>query len=288
MESTLAENNRPPYDTPASSVAWSAIIAGAFTAAVVSLILLLLGSGLGLASVSPWENAGITITTFTLTTAAWLITMQLISAGLGGYLTGRLRRKWVGMHTDEVFFRDTAHGFLAWALATTITATLLASAAASVIGGSAKAVTTIAVGAAAGTGYSAAENADDASYDPTAYFVDSLYRSGFASQDPTDVRGETMRILINGAKNDAIPDADKDYLAKLVAAKTGFSAPEADERVDNVLEQIEAAKMTLKEEADKARKVTAGVSIFTFLSLLIGAFIASAAAALGGRHRDTY
>ena len=40
--------------------------------------------------------------------------------------TGRLRTKWALIHTDEVYFRDTANGFLAWAVALVISVTFLA------------------------------------------------------------------------------------------------------------------------------------------------------------------
>ena len=52
----------------------------------------------------------------------------------GGYVAGRLRTRWVGVHTHEIFFRDTAHGFLAWALATVIGAGFLAAAASNIAG----------------------------------------------------------------------------------------------------------------------------------------------------------
>ena len=103
-----------------SAVSWAAILAGAATAVATSLILLAVGSGLGLASVSPWANQGVALTTFTLATAVWLIIMQWIASGLGGYLTGRLRTRWAGTQPHEVFFRDTAHGFLTWSIATLI------------------------------------------------------------------------------------------------------------------------------------------------------------------------
>src|ERR1035437_9091624 len=147
------ENNRGQCEATTSAVAWPAIIAGAFTAAAVSLTLLLLGSGFGLASISPWAHSGVSAVTFTATTAIWLIVMQWIASGVGGYLTGRLRSKWVSMHTDEVFFRDTAHGFLAWALATVFTAIFLASAISSVIGNGTRAVETAAAGASAGASH---------------------------------------------------------------------------------------------------------------------------------------
>src|ERR1700730_4835360 len=117
MESVYAAA-RPAYGTdnrvesPISAVSWPAIIAGAVVAAAASLVLVVLGSGLGLASVSPWRNVGASATTFTIMTAIWLIVVQWAASGLGGYLTGRLRTKWVGTHTNEVFFADTAHGSL--------------------------------------------------------------------------------------------------------------------------------------------------------------------------------
>ena len=150
------ENNRGQCEATTSAVAfWPAIIAGAFTARCrVTDPLLLLGSGFGLASVSPWAHAGVSAVTFTATTAIWLIVMQWIASGLGGYLTGRLRSKWVSMHTDEVFFRDTAHRFLAWALATVFTAMFLASAISSIVGNGTRAATTMAANASAGVSHS--------------------------------------------------------------------------------------------------------------------------------------
>src|SRR5665213_3783184 len=130
--------DRNPLETATSGVAWPAIIGGAFAAAALSLILIALGSGFGLASVSPWFNAGASATTFTVMTAVWLIVTQWLASGLGGYLTGRLRTKLVGLlHTHEVFFRDTANGLLTWATATVIGIAVLAATASAVASGSA-------------------------------------------------------------------------------------------------------------------------------------------------------
>jgi len=263
-------------------VAWGAIIAGAFAAAAISLILLILGSALGLSSVSPWSHPE-TVAAFTVKTAIWLIVMQWIASGVGGYLTGRLRSKWLNMHTDEVFFRDTAHGFLAWAVATVLTATVLASAATSIVSGGVHAVVTVAAGAAANP-TPRPEN------DANGYYIDSLFRSGApsANADTKDVRAETTRILMVDLKNGSVPDADKAYLAQLVSARTGLNQTDASARVDDVVTQLSAAKDKAKQDAEEARKTAMHVSIYIFLSLLIGAFIASCAAALGGRHRDEY
>ena len=279
----------PPPEASSSGVAWPAIIGGAFAAAALSLILIALGSGFGLASVSPWSNAGASAGTFTVMTAVWLIVTQWLASGLGGYLTGRLRTKWVGLHTHEVFFRDTANGFLTWATATVIGAGFLAAAATSVVSGSA----TMVAGATSGAGQerTQATTGSGGTYsDPVAYFVDSLYRSDHPNTNISDgdVRAQSLRILVNGRLNGDVPVPDKAYLALLVSARTGLSPADAEKRVDAVVTQTKAAEVKARQAADAARKAGMYLSIFTALSMLVGAFIACVAAALGGQQRDEY
>jgi hypothetical protein len=264
-----------PVEAATSGVAWPAIIGGAFAATALSLILLALGSGFGLASVSPWSGAGVSATTFTVTTAIWLIVIQWLASGVGGYLTGRLRTKWVGLHTHEVFFRDTANGFLSWAVATVIGAAFLASAAASVLSGTATTVAGVASGRSGGT-----------VADPMAYFVDSLYRTDHptTSASDADMRAQSSRILLTGD----VSAPDRSYLAQLVSARTGLSPPDATKRVDEVVAQVNAVAVKARQAADAARKAGAYLSIFMALSMLVGAFIACVAAALGGQQRDEY
>jgi hypothetical protein len=285
--------DRPPIEGSTSGVAWPAILGGAFAAVALSLILLALGSGLGLASVSPWYNAGVSATTFTVMTAVWLIVVQWLASGLGGYLTGRLRTKWVGLHTHEVFFRDTANGFLAWAVASVIGAAFLASAASSVVSGTATMVAGVASGAAAGASQGATQPATQSGgtlADPMGYFVDSLYRTDHPSANTSDgdVRAQSTRILLNGMRNGDVPAPDKTYLVQLVAARTGLSQVDAAKRVDEVIAQEKAAEVKARQIADAARKAGSYLSIFTALSMLVGAFIACVAAALGGQQRDEY
>src|ERR1700680_304017 len=122
------DNNPPGFadnfarnEAHASGLSWAAVIAGAFVAAALSLILLALGTGIGLSSVSPWSNVGASTATVSWMAIVWLIVTQIIASTMGGYLAGRLRTKWVNTHTDEVYFRDTAHGFLVWALGLVMT-----------------------------------------------------------------------------------------------------------------------------------------------------------------------
>src|SRR5476651_1874640 len=131
---------QPGADTGEPSVAgvsWAAVTAGAVVSCALTFVLLAFGIGLGLSVVSPWADSGVSATTFKVGTGLYLIVVAMLSSSIGGYLAGRLRTKWTGVHSDEVFFRDTAHGFLAWAFATVLSAAVLASAATHIVGGAA-------------------------------------------------------------------------------------------------------------------------------------------------------
>ena len=270
-----------------SAVAWGAIIGGAFVIASTGLILIALGSGLGLASVSPWPNSGASATTFGVMTAIWLIVVQWVSSALGGYVAGRLRTRWTGLHSDEVDFRDTAHGFLAWAVAAVLTAAVLASAVTSLIGGAARGATSVAAGAVQGAAQGATQSGAGA--DASGYLVDTLFRR--ERPDPSgnaqEVRSEASRILLSGVASGDVPAADKTYLAQLVAARTGLSQEEAQKRVDEVIAKAKEAEAKARKAADDARKAAMYLSLFTAFSMLIGAFIAAVAAKIGGDHRDS-
>lgn len=273
-----------------SAVSWGPIIAGAFAASTLTFVLMLLGSGLGLSMVSPWSNEGASVTTFAISTAIWLIIVQWLSSALGGYLTGRLRTRWVGVQTDETFFRDTAHGFMAWALATLLVVYVLGSAMTSVIGSGVQAASTVASGAAMGA--TATANAGDGN-DATAYFVDSLFRptdiariAAAGNEGDAAAAAQASRILIASAASGEMAPDDKAYLGQLVAARTGLAEAEATARVDAVLIRVEEAKVAAQEAADTARQAGASFALFGALSLVIGAFIAAVAAAIGGKQRD--
>ena len=273
-----------------SGVSWAAVFAGAFVAAAFSLALVALGAGIGLVSVSPWSSNNPSVTTFTVLAAAWFIAVQLFASGVGGYIAGRLRIGWAGVHTDEVFFRDTAHGLLVWAVGAVIAAVLLALAAGSAFSGAAHlaGAATEAVGSAAGQ---AAGRTASAMGDPSGYFSDMLWRSDHPAQgDQAAATAEGGRILSRALYNGDLPAGDKTYLAQLVASRTGMSQPDAEKRVADVFDQAQKAKQQAadkaKEVADATRKTGVGVALWAFISLLVGAFSASYMATVGGRQRD--
>ena len=272
------------------ALAWGPVIGGATAAAAITLILLLLGSGVGLTMVSPWSAESASFTTVSVTAAIWFVIVQWLSSALGGYLTGRLRTKWAGLHTDEVFFRDTAHGFLSWALATVVVAGLAGSAFTSLVGSGVQAASSVAATATVGATAAAAAGSDEAPDLATGYFTDLLLRpqdaAARAQSDDAAATAEVSRILMQGAAKGEVPEADRAYIATIVASRAGIPQEEARARVDQVLQQIEDAKTAALQAADEARKSAATVALLGALSLLVGAFIASAAAALGGRQRD--
>jgi hypothetical protein len=256
-----------------SGVSWAAVIAGAFVAVGLSIALLALGTGIGFSAVSPGANAGASAMRIGRTAIAWLILMQLIASSIGGYLAGRLRTRWVHIHTHEVYFRDTAHGFLVWAVALVITAVFLTSAAASLVGGTGRESISTA------DGPESAQLRDGPG--PNSYFVDSLLRTTAPSpdKDRPSLRGELELIFANGLREGSLPPADRSYLAQVVTAMTGTSRPDAEKRVDDAFTEVQQA-------ADSARRAVAHSMYWTFLALLIGAFSASVAATIGGKERD--
>ena len=277
MEQLLTERPYAGYsgnvehnEAHSSGVSWAAVIAGAAVTAALSLILLALGAGLGLSSVSPYSNSGVSASTLGTSAVIWLIVMEILSASMGGYLAGRLRTKWASIHTDEVYFRDTAHGFLAWSTALVVTAAFLASAASAMIGV-----------APASDSRPKSTQVNSTSADPNAYFVDSLFRSDASKPEMANgtSRAEAGIIFANGLLQGELPAADKSYLDQLVVAQTGLDQSQADKRVSDTF-------ASAQQHAEAARKAVAHTLLWTFLALLIGAFCASFSATIGGRQRD--
>jgi hypothetical protein len=269
---------QPGPDTGEPSVAgvsWAAVTAGAVVSCALTLVVIAFGIGLGLSVVSPWGGSGVSATTFKIGTGLYLVVIAMLSSSVGGYIAGRLRSRWIGVQGDEVYFRDTAHGFVAWALATVLGAVLLASPASHLLGGAASGVTQGAVSSASRSG-------------PMDGYVDTLLRAdpaaaqngGQGSANASDSRGEMVRLFTSSFRNGGeLKPADRDYVSKVVAARTGLSQADADKRVNDVVTQVKA-------DTDAARKAGAQLAFWLTASLLIGAFCASLAATEGGGLRD--
>jgi hypothetical protein len=268
---------------PAAS--WGAILTGAVVAVSLSLVLLTLGAGLGFASISPWSGHGLSASSFTVASAIWLIVTQWLSAAAGGYLAGRLRHRWLATHTHEVFFRDTAHGLVTWAVATLFVAAVLAGSMTRLIGGGVHAVGSLAaaggqVGADMGRPVMpearGSMGPDPAAGPIRAYNLDKLFRSNSSGNSPnliekgpgaTDARGEVMHIAAEAAISGAVSDEDRAYLANLVATNTGVSTDEAQKRVDSFIQTVKDANARAKTVADEARKSAATAALYTALAL---------------------
>ncbi len=273
MDAAIRANPISVIDLQSSGVSWASIAGGAVAAAALTLLLLAFGAGIGLSAVSPWSDAGVSGSTFEIGTGIYLVIVGVMASAIGGYLAARLRTKWIGIHTHEVFFRDTAHGLLAWAFATVISASVLGTAATHLVGG-----------AAGGLLAAAPQAAQNVS--PTTLATDKLFRSdtpaaapaGGAGGDPA--RAEVSRLLVSSLRGGGdVSAADRGYLARLVAARTGLSQGDAEKRVNEVIAET-------KQAIDDARKAAASFALWMAAALLFGAFAASLAAVEGGQLRD--
>jgi hypothetical protein len=298
----------PRREHPA--VSWSAVIAGAVAMAAFSLILLTLGTGLGLSSLSPWPGSGAHAKTFGFAAIVWVVVTQIMAAGLGGYLAGRLRHTWLGVSTDEAHFRDTVHGFLAWSLATLATAAFLTASISGLAraGASAAATAEGAASSARDAGSVATPERGDAAAAyrvwPMGYLIDGMLRPAIGAAAPAvqgadtersnsiaRQKGEIARIFLNSRPADgALSSEDSEYVAGIVAQQTGLSPAAARARVaatwSALQQKTRAMDDAARAAADNARKATIHVTLWLFVSLLIGAFTASLLATIGGRARE--
>lgn len=267
-------------DVQTSGVAWSAVAAGAVTSAALTLLLLALGAGLGLSSISPWSESGVSATTFKIGAGVYLCCVAVMASAIGGYLAARLRTRWDGLNTNEVFFRDTAHGLTAWAFATVLSATVLGAA-----------TTHITSGMVSGAGAAAGQAAH--AVNPADIYIDRLLRLDVAAPPasaPTSAgqpagnvdasRSELLRLWTSSSSDgQEMNSNDRTYLARVVATRTGISQADAEKRVNDVIVEAKAA-------ADRARRAAAQLAFWMTASLLLGAFAASLAALEGGQLRD--
>jgi hypothetical protein len=267
-----------------TTLSWGAVIAGAVAAAALSLLLLVLGVGIGFSVISPWSDQGVSATTFHIGAGLYLVAVAMLASTVGGYLAGRLRVKWVGVHEDEVYFRDTAHGLVTWALATVLSAGMLGAA-----------TTHILAGASAGAVPAAAAGAATQAK-PTDATVDALLRvepapaaapaSPAAPAAPgggnlSATRNELSRLVAPVmVKGGDLSPADRTYVAQIVSARTGLSQADAEKRVSDAIAKA-------KQTADEARKATAKTMLWLAASMLAGAVFAMLGAVEGGFLRDS-
>ena len=290
-----------------SAGSWKAIFAGATGSIAVTMILVAFGLGVGFTVISPWSGQGVSGTTFTVAAGVYLFVVAMLSSTIGGYLAGRLRSRWHTVNEHERYFRDSAHGFVVWAVATIVTAAVLGGATSGLIGG---AVSTVAPAATAAAAQSS----------PSDIYVDQLLRTNpaqgatntapasSAAQATSPTAGEQTAAPLQGGqiaqparqdvgnraeitriiapamlKGGSLSDTDKKYLASVVAARGGLSQADAEARVDYVINQA-------KQAADKARKSAAMFGLWLAASMLAGALSAALAAIEGGnlRNREWY
>lgn len=289
VEETVVTDDVAIASRPAMD--WGAVFAGAVIGAAVSVILLTFGTAVGLSTTSPLRGeGGLGLTGLAIATAIWVVISQAVSFGAGGYIAGRMRRRGA-VPAREAEIRDTAHGLVAWAVAALATALIGAMLAAGAAFKTADVASTAAAGATAG-GVAAASDGERGQSALTDYYVDQLFRAdGEAAPAETQAaREEASRILTRGVLQGGVAPEDREYLARMVAARTGASEADARARVDQVLQRAgearDQAEQTARAAADAARRGTIVLAFLSAASLLAGAAAAAFAARCGGRDRD--
>ena len=285
-----------------SGVSWGAIVAGGIASAALATILMTLGAGLGLISVSPWPNEGASAQAVGIGVIVWSIVIEVAAFGLGGYLAGRLRTPWVTSDTVESHFRDGGHGFAVWALGVVLGAVFALSGVSAVVKTAVGATTAVASAGVAG----AAANPQtpgalqQLSTQPTDYAVDRLLApapggaatpagatgTGPATGSRADLAAPIARAFAANANNPQLDARDRAMLASLVSQRTGLPQADAEKRVDEAFTELKAAEQKARDAADKARKATLIAAFLAAATMAIGAAAACAGAALGARHRD--
>lgn len=271
--------DRHPTPTTAapgdSYVDWPAILAGAVVAYGLLLLLATFGSAIGLSMISPEPGEGVSLRWLSIAAGLWFIWITISSFAAGGYLAGRMRRKIGDANADEVETRDGGHGVIVWAVAGVFAATMAATGVANVIGGAASAA-----GATAGTVAETMEGAVD-------YYAGVALRSdaGTVTSDPA-VRQEVASVLTRSLAQGEVTEADRAYLASVVASATGTAPETARAQVDAAITQADAAWQQAVDAANQARIAAAIAAFVAAATMLVAGAAAYFAATIGGEHRD--
>lgn len=273
-------------------VDWAAVFAGILLASAVALVMLTFGTAIGLGFVNFHGGGNASPVWVGIAAASWLLWVEVSAMMCGGYLTGRLRRRVADATEHESDVRDGAHGLIVWAGAVLIGALVTAGG----VGGAASALGSAVSSTVNATASAAGPAAGGMAQNLSGYFADTLLRPAAAAPGASatapaganraEAVAEAGRILVTDAANGSVPDADKAYLADLVARTTGLSADDARKRVDDVLAQVDTAKQKAADAAETARKAAVVAAFITAASLLVAAVGAYWAAMMGGNHRD--
>ena len=261
---------RPAPTSEVRYIQWGPVIAGAVSAAALAMVLHAFAAAIGLAvsSAAPtWRDASVGLW---ILSGVYLILVALASYGLGGYIAGLLRDRLATTRADDVELRDNIHGLLVWAVATLITAFLLLAAAST--------STRLAAPSAGNAGPAASVAGENT----IAFDIDRLLRSDRRTAESGDLaltRAEAARILLTSSSHSGVAAEDRSYLVRLVSARTGLAAPEAERRVDTAIANA-------KQNIARARRSTTILAFMAGAAALLGAAAAWFAAAYGGQHRD--
>ena len=272
VDTVIVENET----TPAAAISWPAVFAGSAVAGAFSLMMLALGSGIGFSTFNPWSSHSVDTLRGATFAGIYLAATAMLASAVGGYITGRLRRLWLNTHPDELFFRDTAHGLVTWAVATLAAAALLGSAGTNLVGGAAKEATHNAAEMQARAG-AYPELSDRVFHYDRVQAPPAGASTAFGRTFEAD-RATADRLIALAATRPLTAEQHQD-LVGIIASRTGVPVADADARATAVENDARTA-------ADIARRVAMRLAFWTVAAMLLGALASSLAAWEGGALRD--
>ena len=302
-------------------ISWSAVFAGVALAMVVSLILNLLGTAIGSASIDPMQE-GNPLDGLGKGTAIWVVVSGIVSLFVGGWIAGRLAQR-----------EGALHGLLVWATTSLVTLYLVSSAVSGIVSSGVN---------LAGSGLSAAgsgiaqiaphlgntvqdqlrqQGIDFNLNDIQGELETAMRQTGKPELNPENVKQEAQASgqdakdtaqasaqnpqsadqQLGGlldrikAKGDKAWDAtDRQAMVNLIKARTGKSDQEANQMVDQAqqayqqayakYQQLKAeAEQKARQAADVAAKRVSQASWLLLVTLIISGLVAAGAGMLGRR-----
>ncbi|MEF9900332.1 MAG: YrzE family protein [Pseudomonas sp.] len=221
-------------------ISWSAILAGVALAMVASLILNLLGTAIGSASIDPLQEAN-PLDGLGKGTAIWVVVSGIVSVFLGAWIAGRLAQR-----------EGALHGLLVWATTSLVSLYLVSSAVSGIVSSGLN---------LAGSGLSAAGSTLAQAAPHIGNTVQDQLRQQGINFDLSDIQNELETAMRQTGKPELNPENVKreaqatEQDAQQTAKNSAQNPQAADEQLSGLLDRIKAKGEKAWDAADREAMV---------------------------------
>ena len=247
-----------------NSISWAAIFAGVVVGLVTQLLLTMLGTGIGLATIDSNAASNPSASGFSIVSGIWFILSGLIASFVGGYVAARMSGR-------AVATTGAMHGLTTWAFTTLLVLWLLTTSVGSIVGGALGGVAS-AVGS---VGDTLAQSAGPLlqNSNPLDFIRDQVRGTG---ESPEALRAEATNAIRQLVVAGETPDpAVKQRAVDALAKAANIPPDQAQQRIDNIIQQyrqtVDRVKNAAAESADTAASVVSTGALIAFAALVLGA-----------------